>query len=89
MFYKKGANMKFFDLDVVKPLVVKENVPVGTVGTVICVFTRPNEAYMVEFCGERGIPYAEPAYLPEELELVDRPLGYYLDNPDLVPELYA
>ncbi|MDR0859327.1 MAG: DUF4926 domain-containing protein [Oscillospiraceae bacterium] len=63
--------MKFFDLDVVRPLVVKAGISVGEIGTVVYVYSTPHEAYMVEFCDDNGVTIEMPDYLPEELELYE------------------
>jgi hypothetical protein len=60
--------MKFQELDGVKTLVRKDSTPIGSVGTVVCVFDNPHEAYMVEFINAGGETLDSPIYLPDELE---------------------
>ena len=43
----------------------------GQIGTVICCFTVPNEAYEVEFVDDDGNSVAHFALLPEGLEAYD------------------
>ncbi|MDR1033154.1 MAG: DUF4926 domain-containing protein [Bifidobacteriaceae bacterium] len=62
--------MKFQEIDGVRTLVKKDYTPTGSVGTIVCAFTNPNEAYMVEFANEYGETLDLPIYLPEELERV-------------------
>jgi len=45
-----------------------KKVVAGQVGTVICCFTVPNEAYEVEFVDDDGKPVAQFALLPDEIE---------------------
>jgi hypothetical protein len=59
--------MKFNEYDVVKTLVDKDSVPAGTVGTIVCVFTDPREAYMVELADGDGRTLDTPIYQPDEL----------------------
>ncbi|ACB34464.1 hypothetical protein Lcho_2198 [Leptothrix cholodnii SP-6] len=42
----------------------------GDVGAVVCAFTTPHDAYMVEFCNDDGETLAMPTMLAEHLELV-------------------
>ena len=42
----------------------------GEIGTIVCVFKVPNEAYEVEFLDEDGTPRAQLTLLPEELVLL-------------------
>lgn len=46
----------------------EQKILAGQVGTVVCCFTAPNEAYEVEFLGEDGKPVAQLTLLPDELE---------------------
>jgi hypothetical protein len=59
--------MKFRDLETVKTNISKGKIPAGSIGTIICVFSDPNEAYMVEFCYSTGEPFDDPIYLPDEI----------------------
>ena len=59
---------KFEDLEAVRTLVARGKIPAGSAGTIICVFTVPEEAYIVEFVKENGEPIDDPTYLPDELE---------------------
>ncbi|MDO4183373.1 MAG: DUF4926 domain-containing protein [Coriobacteriia bacterium] len=43
------------------------NISAGQVGTVICCFTVPDEAYEVEFADEEGRPIAQFALRADEL----------------------
>ena len=63
--------MKFEELDCVKTLCdfPVEKIKKGEIGTVVAVFTKPNEAYEIEFCFETGETKAMFAILPEYLEL--------------------
>jgi hypothetical protein len=65
--------MKFSDLDVVVSLVAFEDgsIAAGTVGTVVHVFTRPSEAYLVEFANERGETVAMVTALPDQVGKAD------------------
>ncbi len=62
--------MKFSELDIVKTL--KEypefNIQKGDIGTIVIVFTNPNEAYEVEFVNNDGSTKAMFAILPEDIE---------------------
>jgi hypothetical protein len=62
--------MKFVELDVVRLLNAhpQVNLKVGDLGTVVLVFTVPNEAYEVEFSDNEGGTIAQIALLPDELE---------------------
>jgi len=64
--------MKFNELDVVKVLVdlAAEDIRAGEIGTVICAFRKPYEAYDVEFVQPDGSTKAIAAFAPEQLELV-------------------
>jgi hypothetical protein len=65
--------MTFSDLDVVVSLVPFENgaIGVGTVGTVVHVFTVPSEAYLVEFANDRGETVAMVTALPNQISKAD------------------
>ena len=65
--------MKFQELDGVKTLCdfPKEGIKKGEVGTVVFLFTKPNEAYEVEFVNKNGDTKAMFAILPENLELAN------------------
>jgi len=62
--------MKFNELEVVKTLISfpEEGIDKGEIGAVIDVYTRPEEAYEVEFVNEDGTTKAMFAILPEHLE---------------------
>ena len=64
--------MKFNELDTVKTLKGFPNYGVkkGEVGTVIIAFSKPNEAYEVEFDDGTGRPKATFPIIPEDLEKV-------------------
>lgn len=61
-------SFKFKELDVVRTLISKKATPKGFVGTIVCVFDDPREAYMVEFVDSDGETIDTPIYLPDELE---------------------
>ena len=63
--------MKFNELEVVKTLkdFPEEGIKTGDVGTIVMVFTNPNEAYEVEFVNSDGTTKAMFAILPEDLAL--------------------
>jgi hypothetical protein len=67
MYVLIEGKMKFQDLETVKTIVSKGKIPAGSIGTIICVFDKPNEAYMVEFCYSTGEPVDDPIYLPDEI----------------------
>lgn len=62
--------MKFNELEVVKTLkkFPENGIKVGEVGTVVAVFTSPNEAYEVEFVNNDGTTKAMFAIIPESIE---------------------
>lgn len=62
--------MKFNELDSVRTLrdFPEHGILKGEVGVVIIAFTKPNEAYEVEFNEESGKPKATFPILPEDLE---------------------
>lgn len=60
--------MKFDDLNVVRAF--SKELQRVEVGTIVCVFDNPHEAYLVEFCDDMGRTTAMEDFLPEELELV-------------------
>lgn len=64
--------MKFSELDIVR---TSKAFPVhklkkGEEGTIIDVYEKPVEGYMVEFSDETGEPYCTMSFRPEDLELV-------------------
>ena len=59
---------KFKELEDVRTLVSRGKIPAGSAGTIICAFTIPEEAYIVEFSKKNGVPIDDPMYLPDELE---------------------
>jgi hypothetical protein len=59
---------KFKEFETVRTLVARGKIPAGSVGTIICTFTIPEEAYIVEFSKKNGVPIDDPMYLPDELE---------------------
>ena len=59
------------DVVIVKNDHPDKQVVAGQIGTVICCFTVPNEAYEVEFVDDSGSPVAQFALLPDELEAYD------------------
>ena len=65
--------MKFKELQVVKTLInfPNDGISVGEIGTVVHCFTKPNEAYLVEFADKKGRTTAMITALPEHLELVE------------------
>ena len=64
--------MKFNDLDVVKTLIdfPDENIKKGEVGAVVMPYSKPHEAYEVEFVNDDGTTKAMFAILPEHIEKV-------------------
>ena len=70
--------MKFNELDGVKTLRDFEDkgIKKGEIGTIITSFSKPDEAYEVEFCDETEKPKAIFPILPKDLELF---------NPQLKP----
>jgi hypothetical protein len=62
--------MKFNELDGVRTLKAfpEEGIIKGEIGTVLIVFTKPYEAYEVEFNDGTGRPKATFPVLPEDLE---------------------
>ena len=63
--------MKFKELDVVRTIkpFLNENINEGEIGTIVMVYTEPNEAYEVEFVNDDGSTKAMFAILPEDIEL--------------------
>ncbi|EME74168.1 DUF4926 domain-containing protein [Bacillus sonorensis] len=45
-----------------------EDLKKGEVGTVVMIFTEPEEAYEVEFVDEEGKTKVQKAFLPEKLK---------------------
>jgi hypothetical protein len=43
----------------------------GAVGTIVAVFSEPEEAYEVEFCDERGATVAQVALRPNQFVLAN------------------
>ena len=64
--------MKFNELDSVRTLKEFPNYGIakGETGVVVIAFTKPNEAYEVEFDDGTGRPKATLPILPEDLEKV-------------------
>ena len=64
--------MKFQELDGVKTLrdFPNSGIKKGDIGTVLASFTKPNEAYEVEFCSETGETKALFAILSKDLEIL-------------------
>lgn len=60
--------MKFAENDVVRVKVNKETARIGDIGTIVCAFDNPNEAYDVEIVNEDGTTKALIVFLPDELE---------------------
>ena len=62
--------MKFSELDMVRTLrtFAQYGINKGDVGTILVAFTKPNEAYEVEFDDGMGRPKATFPILPEDLE---------------------
>ena len=61
--------MKFDINDKVITIIEKGNIKKGSIGFVVFVFSKPNEAYDVEFWNNvDDVPYGYETYLPEELE---------------------
>ena len=65
--------MKFEEIQVVKTLISFPNdgVSVGEIGAIVHCFTKPHEAYLVEFVDSKGRTTAMVTALPEHLELVE------------------
>ena len=63
--------MKFCELDCVRVLrdFSEYGIKKGEIGTIIIAFTKPNEAYEVEFDNGIGRPKATFPILPEDLEM--------------------
>ena len=61
--------MKFNEMDLVKTLVdfPDEGIKKDEIGTVVLVYTKPQEGYEVEFDDSEGRPKAVFAILPEYL----------------------
>ena len=60
--------MKFAENDIVKVKTSKETAKMGDIGTIVCVFDKPNEAYEVEIVNEDGTTKLLTVFLPNELE---------------------
>jgi len=65
--------MKFSLLDVVTLAedVPKDGLVAGMIGTIVDVYTKPTEAYEVEFCDSQGRTVALLALLPDQLLALD------------------
>ncbi|MDO4587967.1 MAG: DUF4926 domain-containing protein [Planctomycetia bacterium] len=63
--------MKFSENEVVRVNVEKDTAKLGDIGTIICVFEKPNEAYEVEILNDNGTPKLQTVFLPDELEKYD------------------
>ncbi|MBN2488859.1 MAG: DUF4926 domain-containing protein [Methanosarcinaceae archaeon] len=63
--------MKFSELEVVrtKKDIPEEGIKKGDIGAIIAAFTKPNEAYEVEFCDDVYNPKMA-VFLPDEIEKV-------------------
>jgi hypothetical protein len=63
--------MKFRELDVVKTIKVfpEYNLKEGVTGTIVHIFSHPNEAYEVEFSDEAGRTVVMATLLPDDLEI--------------------
>jgi hypothetical protein len=63
------TQLKFNELEVVKTLVnfPEEGIKKDETGTIVAVFTKPNEAYEVEFVNNDGTTKAMFAILPEQI----------------------
>jgi hypothetical protein len=48
----------------------RESLPAGAIGTIVSVFSSPEEAYEIEFCDENGRTIAQVALRPEEFVVV-------------------
>lgn len=59
--------MSFKEYDIVVTLIEKKSIAKGTIGTVICTFSEPNEAYEVEFVDASGTTNCIETFLPSEL----------------------
>jgi hypothetical protein len=64
--------MKFNELDNVRTLrnFSEEGIKAGEIGVVVIAFTKPHEAYEVEFDDGKGSPKATFPILPQDLEKV-------------------
>lgn len=62
--------MKFEELELVRSLkrFEEKDIQKGEVGVIVAVFTKPYEAYEVEFVNKNGTTKAIFAILPEDLE---------------------
>ena len=64
--------MKFKEFENVRTLVKKEDVEIGSLGTIIDVLENP-EGYIVEFCGDADFePWATKTYRPDEIEIAKK-----------------
>lgn len=65
--------MAFHDLDVVVALVPFEDgvIGAGSVGTVVHVFDKPSEAYLVEFANDDGETLAIVTAIPGQIAVAD------------------
>ena len=61
--------MKFSEIEVVKTLIdfPIEGIRKGDIGTVVLAYSKPNEAYEVEFVNEGGTTKAVFSILPENI----------------------
>ena len=64
--------MQFAEHDVVKLITGSDDcpMPVGSVGTIIHVFSSPAEAYLVEFSDDDGREIASCTVQPEQVERI-------------------
>ena len=62
--------MKFNELEIVKTLkeFPEDGIVQGDIGTIVMAFTKPNEAYEVEFVNDDGTTKAMLTILPDELQ---------------------
>lgn len=68
---KEIQKIKFKINDNVATLIDRGNVKKGSIGFIVCDFSKPNEAYDVEIWNdEDSTPYGYETYLPSEIELV-------------------
>ncbi|WP_432422967.1 DUF4926 domain-containing protein [Stutzerimonas frequens] len=47
-----------------------EGICSGSLGVIVAVFSKPEEAYEVEFCDEKGVTTAQVALRPSQFEVV-------------------
>jgi hypothetical protein len=48
-----------------------ESLPEGAIGTIVAEFTKPNEAYEVEFCDSNGRTINQLALTPDQFDVVN------------------